>query len=218
MLRIFVLSLMLVNGVFFAWTHGWLSDLGFAPAQHTEPQRLKRQINPQAIELPKPQARLQTEAALPAVAKPTECLQAGLFDETQTAALRQALMSTLAAGTWVLESTTVPPRWIVYMGKFASAEAVAKKRSELVALASTLEPLNNPNLEFGLSLGGFATEAQAKAYLATLKPRGVRSARVVLERPQASGMLLRLPSADDAMRARLDELKPVLAGKPLRPC
>ena len=111
-----------------------------------------------------------------------------------------------------------PARWIVYMGKYASAADLAKKRSELALLNLKFEPLINPALEWGLSLGGFETQAAAKAALDVLSRRGVRTAQVVQERAEVRGMLLRIPAADDSLRARLDELKPALAGKVLSPC
>ncbi len=51
MLRFFVLALILMNGVYFAWSQGLLQAYGFAPAQQTEPERLLQQIRPQALQL-----------------------------------------------------------------------------------------------------------------------------------------------------------------------
>ena len=39
-----------------------------------------------------------------------------------------------------------------------------------------------------------------------------------MERPEVRGQQLKFPSVDDALRARLDDLKTVLATKPLRAC
>lgn len=218
MLRFFVLALVLINCMFFGWSQGLLLSIGFGPAQQTEPQRVNQQIKPDAIELLDAQHQRQTETALPVATKPAECLRAGLFDEAQAVALREALTDSLAAGSWVLESVEVPARWIVYMGKFANDEAVTKKRNELTARKLTFEPLTNPDLQLGLSLGGFQTRADAEVALSALNRRGVRTARVVLERAQSSGLMLRLPATNDAMRARLEELKPLLGGKQLQAC
>jgi len=95
---------------------------------------------------------------------------------------------------------------------------MAKKRAELAALDLRLEPLANPALAPGLSLGGFSTEARANAELAALVKRGVRTAQVVQERAQSRASLFRIPLADDAVRVRLEEIRPTLDGKPLRPC
>lgn len=218
MLRFFVLALLLVNGVYFAWSQGLLLGLGFAPAQQTEPQRLDQQIRPDALRLLTVQ-ELRLSDALPRVAlRPTECLQAGLFDEAQSALLRRTLASALPAGSWVLDAVVVPARWIVYMGQYPSADALAKKRSQLASLKLRFEPLINPALELGLSLGGFETQAAANAELDVLSRRGVRTARVVQERAEVRGIMLRVPATDDALRARLDELTPALAGKVWSPC
>lgn len=66
MLRMLVLALLLLNGVYFAWSHDLLRTLGFAPAQQTEPQRLGQQIRPEALRLLSAQELHQAEAAGPA--------------------------------------------------------------------------------------------------------------------------------------------------------
>jgi hypothetical protein len=218
MLRFFVLVLVLMNGLYFVWSHGLLLGLGFAPVPQTEPQRLGQQIKPDALRLLTAQELRLAEAGPRAAPQPTECLQAGVFDETQSALLRRTLASALPAGAWSLDQTVEPARWIVYMGKYPNAEALAKKRSELASLKLKFEPLINPALELGLSLGGFTTQAAATVALDALSRRGVRTARVVQERTEVRGVMLRVPAVDDALRARLDELKPALAGKVWSPC
>lgn len=219
MLRLLVLLLLLANGGYFAWSQGYLLPYGLAPVQQSEPQRVEQQLKPEAIRIlaANEARRLEAAAAAP-VPKPPECLQAGLFDEQQTTRLRQALESSLSANTWVLESAMEPARWIVYMGKYPNADAVNKKKAELRQLGVSFESLNNPTLEPGVSLGGFDTQAAANTELAALTRRGVRTAKVVQERNEVRGQRLRLPAVDDTLRARLDDLKTPLAGKPLRPC
>ena len=150
--------------------------------------------------------------------KAAECLQAGPFDDTQTATLRQAAQSVLPAGSWQLDSAIEPARWIVYLGKYPDAQTLAKKRSELAALNLRPEPLTNPALELGLSLGGFETEARADEALAALSKQGVHTAHVVRERPELRGTLFKIPAVDEPVRAHLDDLKTALAGKSLRAC
>lgn len=220
MLRFFVLALMLFNGLYFAWTQGLLRGLGLAPVQQTEPQRLDQQIRPNALRLlTQPELGPASEAAPRAMAaKSAECLQAGPFDEAQATVLRRTMAASLPAGSWVLDEAEAPARWIVYMGKYASTEDLAKKRAQLASLNLKFEPLVNPALAPGLSLGGFETQAEADVALEALSQRGVRTARVVQERVEVSGLLLRLPGVDDALRARLEALTPALAGKPLTAC
>ena len=218
MLRSFVLALLLINGVYFAWSQGFLQSLGFAPAAQTEPQRLAQQIKPEALQVRTVQ-ELRLAEAPPVAPKPGTCWQAGVFDGAQGTLLREALVAAdLPAGSWSLDPVNEPGRWIVYIGKFANAEALAKKSAELAAFKLKFQPLNDPALRPGLSLGGYETQAAANAALAALVQRGVRTARVLPERAEVRGVMLRLPAADEALRGKLDALKPVLADKALSPC
>ena len=218
MLRLMVLLLVLCNGVYFAWSQGLLQAYGFAPEPQTEPQRLSQQIRPEALRLLTAQELRQAEAASRGGVRPGGCLQAGLFDEAQAALLRGALEAALPPAAWSLEEVVEPARWMVYLGKFDSVEALAKKRAELATLKLEFEVLRAPPLQWGLSLGRFETQAAATAALEALSRRGVRTARVLQERAEVRGMLLRLPAADDTLQAQLESLKPTLAGKVVGPC
>ncbi|WP_096666068.1 hypothetical protein [Polaromonas sp. AET17H-212] len=228
MLRLLVLLLALANVAYFAWSQGALAPLGMAPSVQTEPQRLATQIRPEAIRLLTADEARQLEnsgsAARPAngasatAEAAAECLQAGLFNEQQTTALRASLEKALPAGSWQLESSTEPARWIVYMGKYSSEEALAKKRNELRQRGVAFRAVNNEALAPGLALASFALQADADQELARVASKGVRTARVVQERAEARGQLLKLAAVDAALRAQLDALKPQLEGKPLRPC
>jgi len=234
MLRTLVLLLLLANGGYYAWSQGLLQSWGFAPHQQAEPQRLQQQIHPELLRvLPDDTGKAaQRSTAAPsqashaepvaaadpdaATAPQGECLQAGLFDAAQADALRRAAAA-LPAGSWRLENATLPGRWMVYMGRFADADLLAKKRSELRELGVSFDR-PNAALEPGLSLGRFSTEEAAQRGLTQLNAKGVRSARVVQERLDAPGFVLRLPQADTALRAQVLALRGALAGKELRPC
>ena len=218
MLRLLALLLILLNGVYYAWSHDLLRAYGFAPVQQTEPYRLAQQIRPELVRILSADEARRVEVAAQTATKPVECLQAGLFDETQVGVLRQTAQSVLPVGTWLLDVAIEPSRWIVYMGKYPDAQTLAKKRAELAALNLRFEPLTNPALDFGLSLGGFETEARANDALAALSKQGVHTAHVVQERPELRGTLFRIPVVDEALKAKLDDLKTALAGKPLRAC
>lgn len=218
MLRLLVLALALLNVVYYAWSHRLLRPYGFEPTQQSEPQRVAQQIHPEWVRiLPTEEAR-RTDAAAPLPARAGECLQAGLLDDTQAALVRQAAQAALPAGSWSLDNAVDPARWIVYLGRYPDAQALAKKRAELAALNLRFEPITNTALNFGLSLGAFDSEERAQAELASLSQRGVRTATVVQERGELRGVVFKLPAVDDALRPKLDELKGALAGKPLRTC
>lgn len=107
MLRSFVLLLLFANGLYFAWTEGWLQIAGFAPSVQTEPQRLAQQIAPESLEILTPkqfqkaQEQARTEKAL------KECWQVGPFDEVQANALQRTLPNILVANSWKFEVVTV---------------------------------------------------------------------------------------------------------------
>lgn len=240
MLRLAVLVLLLANAGYYAWSQGLLRDWGLGPASESEPQRLEQQIEPQNLRLlPQGQGRKSSAAPPPAASasaasasaasepasqpqaaapgEPLACLQAGIFDARQADALRLAAAQ-LPADSWSLEPTPISGRWMVYMGRFADEDAVAKKRGELRALKIAYDR-PGAALEPGLSLGRFSTEEAAQRGLGLLVNQGVRTARVVQERADAPGFTLRLPAVSEALRSRLDgALQPALAGKTLRPC
>lgn len=244
MLRIAVLVLILANAGYYAWHGGWLRGVGLGPAEQSEPQRLEQQIHPERLrivgappvrssaETPMPSAPTAAPAtssaeaaassaasssSAPGAGEPTACLQAGTFDAKQAEALRQVVAAALPSGTWSLEGTPVAGRWMVYMGRFADDEALEKKRAEL---RNRKVPFDRPGaaLEPGLSLGRYSTEEGAERALATLAGQGVRTARVVQERSDATGYVLRVPEANEALRARLETLRPALGTKALRAC
>lgn len=181
---------------------------------------------------PSPPVSLPTEVAstaavarsadVGAVAKPPaapsgECLQAGIFDSAQADVLRRSAAAALPTGSWTLEPATLPGRWMVYIGRLADEDAVARKRAELRELDV---PYDRPGaaLEPGLSLGRFSTEEAAQRGLSHLSGKGVRSARVVQERRELPGFMLRLPNADARVKLRAQALGGALAGKTLREC
>jgi hypothetical protein len=218
MLRFFVLLLLLANGAYFAWAGGHLAGFGLTPAQQTEPQRLQAQIKPESIRLLSSTEAKRVEALASAPPpKPPECLQSALLTVAQESAVRTAAAS-LPANTWTLESATEGARWIVYMGKYADAQALAKKKTELREINVAFEPLKNSSLEPGMSLGVFATQALASEAMATLAKRGVRTAKVVQELPERQGQLLKLPAVDDTLRTQLDGIKSIVGAAGLQTC
>ncbi|MFN4117878.1 SPOR domain-containing protein [Acidovorax sp.] len=240
MLRLAVIVLLLANAGYYAWAHGHLRSWGHGPAEQAEPQRMNQQIRPETLQILRvnPSRTSSSSAAPPAATSPSpapsnpppttiadasapaaeqaECLQAGVFDERQAEALRTAAAG-LPAGSWVLEPSPVSGRWMVYMGRFDDLETLDKKRAELRARSVAFDRAGG-TWEYGLSLGRFTSEEAAKRELANLSNKGVRTARVVQERADAPGFMLRLPAVTDALRPQLDSLRTAMAGKTLRSC
>lgn len=217
MLRLIVLLLLLANGVYFAWSQGYMQAWGQGPVQQSEPQRVAQQIRPEAVRVLAPDDLKRAETAAAQAPRPPECLASVTLGAAAVAAL-EPVLDTWPAGSWNFEAQVEPPRWILYMGKYAGVEQVARKRAELRQIGVSFEAPGNPDLEPGLSLGSFTNEAAANQQLQNLAERGVHTARVLQDRPEQRGQRLVLPAVDDNLRPRLDELKAPLASRPLRPC
>ena len=220
MLRVLVLALLLANAAYFVWAQGLLAAYGFVPALQSEPERLAQQIRPEAMQLITP-GTAQPAGNAPvstAHSATTQCLQVGVFTEQQAHALRPRLQGSLPKGSWSFESSGDSVRWIIYMGKYISKEAMNRKRLKLKQLGLSFEPPISSMLNPGLSLGSFSSKAEAESALDQMNERGIRSAKVVLERPDLPSLWLKLPEADASMRTRLDALKPQLADKAVQAC
>lgn len=186
-----------------------------------------QQIKPEAIRLLSPNearpvdstvnsaSNLNTASATSA--KPLECLQTPVLGERIAAAARNAAQL-LPAGSWSMDSAEQAGRWIVYMGKYNDPEVLAKKKSELRRLDVTIDTLQNPKLEPGISLGGHTSADLANQELISLNKRGVRTAKVVQEIAPAQGQILRLPAVDDVLRAQLEPVTAALGAVALRSC
>lgn len=244
MLRLAILVLLLANVGYYGWSQGLLAPWGFAPHTEGEPERLRQQIAPQSLQIVAPggaaHAGQAQKAPTPPPAAPAAsaevpggadgtastgsddhaqagvCLQAGPMNDARAATVRSALAA-LPAGTWTLDTVEVSGRWMVYMGRFADEETVARKRTELRALKVAFD---RPGQAFepGLSLGRFSTEEAAQRGLADLTANGVRTARVVQERAAETHQLLRLPAATSAVRSQIAGLAINWGDTPLQPC
>ena len=225
---------------------GWLGRP--AGAGQREPERLARQVNPGALQMLVPvaasAASLPASAAPAAAAAPASavaalpspaasslpalsaeasaaaCLQAGPFDSASTAVAERSLQEAgVPAGAWVRRGAAPAKAYLVYMGRYADADALARKRDELRQLAVPAYPVDAASgLQPGLSLGRHASAEAAEAALAALAQRGVRTARVVAVAGAGSaGTVLRLSTADAALQASLAGLR-LPSGSGFRPC
>ena len=238
MLRLFAFFLLLANGLFYIWSNGYLSQWGFASISKGESFRINEQIEPDRITI-----RKETTAVVPTasnaaltvsapvvtptpnpstLASTTVCLNAGVFDDQQSAVLQHALSSNLPDVSWRFDTVIVPARWIVYMGKYANNAARDLKKSQLDKIKVRYQVLTEGSLEPGLSLGSHATQAAADQSLQQLLRQGVRTARVLQESPEQKGQNLVVPAVDEINRGKLNAayaaLATQLANKALQVC
>jgi len=250
MLRlVIVLLLLAANALMFAWQQGVLG--GPSPAQQDrEPDRLKRQINPElakvlspvaasaalaeaaransataatpedtastpasgvapAASAPQPAAAAKPVATTVSTLAETHCLEAGPFATSELPAAIKALRSAaIPADSWTTVSSLRKGSYLVYMGRYADANVLARKQAELQRRKVEFKLLSDwPDLQPGLVLGRFEDKPSADAALAKLAQRGVRTSRVVTLSPSVTLATLRVPSATAEQVALLSALK-----------
>ena len=233
MLRALVLLFVLVNAALYFWLQSDAQTL----QSDREPQRLNRQVSPDAVQvlpdLPAssgardaagagptassvsssasgPAVTLvgaSTPAATLALARRTsdtdvDCSETPGLDDTQFAALKTALAKGGVQADAIAERRqTQGGAWIVYVGRFADAQAWQQKADELKKLDVKFDRVNTPStLAPGLSLGQFANEGDATKKLDELKKHGVTAARVVTLTPPTILRHLQVRATDPAWR------------------
>lgn len=226
-MRLLVLLLVLAHLGYHTWREGhWLAWGGARswadPQPWREPQRLDNQLQPERLTVVRPAPQAAASAAAPSEsqsAPPPTCQQTALpgGDEQASAlaaALQAAPTTALAEGSWRIDTRVQPARWVVYLGKFSSAEALRARKAELRAAKIDHRDVSNPALQPGLALGTFPTQAAATQALKDVVRNGVRSARVVVERPETRQHTLQLPAATPALLEAVQSLSAGLTDVP----
>jgi hypothetical protein len=212
-LRALVLLLVLANLGFYVWTRGWLDAVvGVRVEGEREPERLARQFHPDSVRILGAQEGAAAMAAAPALS----CLEAGPYTAAEADLAEALLQPALPAGSWTRGNVDQPGVWLVYLGRFATAEAMQRKAEELRQRQTPFEAVQSPpELAPGLSLGRFDNRAAADRALEQLAQGSVRAARVVTLAEPATLVALRVERADAALAARVAALGGNVKGKPL---
>lgn len=143
-----------------------------------------------------------------AAATPALCVEAGPFNPEDAAAVDKTLRPLLRAGSWTRQSIAIGGQWMVYMGPYNDEELYDRKLTELKRIKGlNFDEVRNGTYARGLSLGRFASEADAETRLGGLKQRGIRTARVVTIRPAGQVHYLRVAQANESMQVTLSGLK-----------
>jgi hypothetical protein len=221
MLRALIAALLLANLGFYAWSQGWLDDIvGVHAAGDHEPERLSRQVRPDTVRILAAGSAIDAASAAPVTALPTfACLEAGPFSDAELSAAQTAAQSGLPGTTLADVKVDKPGVWLVYMGRYATRDAMIKKEDELRRRNTPFDEVREPAaLAPGLSLGRFGDRAAANKALDSLSQQGVHTARVVELTPASSSHVLRLDKADSALAGQATALKLAGLGKGFAPC
>jgi len=215
MLRALVLLFLMINAALYYWLQ---SDPNALQAER-EPQRLGRQVSPDAIQvlpdLPASGARAASapasasasaasagaasaatvagtiasapaSGAASAFARKTseveiDCSETPPIDDAQFAALKTALTKAGVPADAIAERRQPQGgAWMVYLGRYADAQAWQQKADEMRKLDVKFERVNTPStLAPGLSLGQFSSQVDAAKKFDELTRRGVHGAKVV---------------------------------------
>lgn len=224
MLKFFFWILLLANSGLLAYQQGYFDTL--MPSGR-EPARLKDQLNADKVRLippPAPSAPPPTAPEpAPEVAKKAEviaCTEIGNFnpDEAKRFAAEIAALplGERVSQRVVQEATS----HMVYIPPLADKDAAEKKAGELRRLGVNdfFVIQDNSNLRWAISLGVFKQEEAARAHLANLNQKGVRSARIG-ERSQTSNLVaFTLRDLDAETKIALDKIKAGFPKQDVRKC
>jgi sporulation related protein len=227
-----LVALVVANLLVLAWSMDWLP--GMSRPREREPERMQRQVHPEAVQLITPtaaSAALQAAAAQrggsPASAAAatsdstvTVCLEAGPFAAGEVAAAERALRELkLPNLQWSTQRSERGGAYIVYLGRFADDGAMARRRDELRRQQIVAEEVrNSPDLQPGLSFGRYESRGAADTALAQIVQQGIKAARVVTLNIPVVVTQLRVERADGDVAARLTQLNLPPAGSGFRPC
>lgn len=184
-----------------------------------EPQVMARQMNADKVRLLSESERKEPTAEAPAI---QACVEWGTFGPGEAARAEAALSRLNLGGRLSRARQEEAVRYWVHMAPLPGKPEADKKAAELAALGvSEYYVVQDPGpFRYAISLGLFKTEEGARAHLARLQERGVRSA-VIGERPQGLDrvrFVLREPGPEE--QAALVGIKQDFPGTDLKalPC
>jgi len=214
-MRALFFALIFANLLFFGWHSGYL---GPGEEKKGEPERMNMQIAPEKVRLVSAvDARRQVEAAQARNA----CVEWGSFP-VQDADRAQAALAALGLGER-LSSRKVEEaaQWWVFMPPQGGKANADKKTEELKRLGVSdyfVVAEEGAANRWAISLGVFRTEEAARNFLAAMTARGVKTARVGERETRVQKTIFQIRGADDALRAKLNDVRKDFPGVDFKPC
>ncbi len=218
-MRTLFFFLALGNALFFAYS--WFSSGARADG---DAQILSQQLDPGKIRLLRPEqvAALTRKPEPQQAAAPvsTVCLEWGGFTGADAVRAQQVLQPLALGAKLTQRKQEDAAGFWVYIPPLASRQAAAQKAAELKRLGVDdyfIVP-DDPKWRDAISLGVFKTEDAAKARLAALRAKGVKSATVAAREAQTGKTYFQVHDADPGLAAKLNELKQGFPGTDVHDC
>lgn len=235
MLKFFFWILLLGNAGLFAYQQGYF-DAFFSTGR--EPARMKDQLNadkvklippPPAVPVPVPAPAPASESAPEPVAQPAAeakkpvvltCTEIGNFGP-EDAKRFSADLASLSLGDRVKQRALQEvASHMVYIPPQADREGAEKKAGELrkLGVEDFFIIQDNSPMRWGISLGVFKHEDAAKAHLAALGQKGVRTARIGQRTVSSSQVAFQIRDLDEDAQAALEKIKVGFPKQEMRKC
>ena len=214
-MRILFFILLLANAAFFAYA--WYGPGSLAGG---DAQVVGQQLNPQRIRLLTPeQVNALTRKPEPAKAAPV-CLEWGAFGGADVARAAQVLEPLDLGAKLSRRSQEDAGGFWVYIPPLAGRPLAVQKAAELkrLGVADYFVIADDPKWRNAVSLGVFKTEDAAKARLADLRAKGVKSATIGARDAQPGKTWFQVHDAVPAVAAKLNELKQGFPGTDVHEC
>lgn len=218
MLRFFFWTLLITNALLLAYNFGYLGNWTF---ELHEPQRLKMEQDADRLQLLSVKAAIAlTEAP---EKKPDEliaCLEVGNFSKTELRSFEEKL-STLSLGDRQSQLTVSDVATnMVYIPPLGNKESAEKKAAELrrIGINDFFIVQDQSDMRWGISLGVFKTEEAAKAHLANLTSKGVKTARIGPRTVSKNKIALQLRALTPDEKKSFDLIKADFPAQEIRDC
>ncbi|GGD01281.1 SPOR domain-containing protein [Undibacterium terreum] len=207
MLRFFFWSLLVANALLFAYTQGYLGTWGM---DAHEPQRLKNQYQPGQLQLVS--AAVANAIVDPSADKKdvvTACVEIGSFTQADLPRIEDRLKQLALGDRQSRTNVQDVATHMVFIPSMGSKEGADKKAGELhrLGINDFYIVQDQSNLRWGISLGVFKTEDAAKAHLANLNNKGVRSARIGARSITTNKFAYQLRALNAEEQAKFDSIK-----------
>jgi hypothetical protein len=228
MLKFFFWILLLSNAGLLAYQQGYFDAL--LPSGR-EPARMKEQLNADKIKLIPPPAPtappiVAVPETAPAVATAaaktdvTACTEIGNFNPDEAKRFSVQIVALSLGDRISQRAIQEVASHMVYIPPQADKDAAEKKAGELrhLGVDDFFIIQDNSNLRWGISLGVFKQGEAARAHLANLNQKGVRSARIGERSVTTNLVAFRLRDLDADSKAALDKIKAGFPKQDIRKC